>query len=79
MKMHRMLAVGALALAAVATPTATPTAAQAADQPPAPQSDQLPVVGIWPQLDELPVVVAPGVVTVAKLLGVPVVNPPAKS
>lgn len=36
MKMHRMLAVGALALAAVATPTATPTAAQAADQPPAP-------------------------------------------
>jgi ABC-type sugar transport system substrate-binding protein len=74
MKMHRMLTVGALALAAVATPTA----AQAADQP-STQSDQLPVAGIWPQLDGLPETVAPGVVAVAKLLGVPVVNPPAQS
>ncbi|WP_225859701.1 hypothetical protein, partial [Streptomyces albicerus] len=68
MKMHRMLTVGALALASVATPTA----AQAADQP-SPQSDQLPVMGVWPQLDGLPETVAPGVVAVAKLLGVPVV------
>jgi Spy/CpxP family protein refolding chaperone len=76
MKMHRMLAIGALALAAVATPTA----AQAADQPPAPRSDQLPVVGIWPNLNRLnETTVTPGVVTVARLLGVPVVAPPAQS